>query len=107
MLSRLFRSPVAQRRWQRFTRSKRGYYSAWLLAILTLLSFGAEMLASNRALLVVYQGDWYLPTYSDVYSGRDFGLDYDYEVDYKALKTRLAEADSGFVLMPPIPYGPL
>lgn len=103
----ILKNPVAQKRWQRFRQSRRGYYSAWILLALTLCSFGAEMLANNRALVVVYEGEWYFPTYGDVISGKDFGLDYNYEVNYRDLQTSFANTDDSWVLMPPIPFSPL
>ncbi|MFT7403781.1 ABC transporter permease [Zhongshania sp.] len=102
-----FKNPVAQKRWQRFRQSRRGYYSAWILLVLTLCSFGAEMLANNRALIVVYQGEWHFPIYGDVIAGKDFDLDYNYEVNYRDLKDSLTNSDNSWVLMPPIPFSPL
>ncbi|MBU0539125.1 MAG: ABC transporter permease, partial [Gammaproteobacteria bacterium] len=52
----IFKNPVAKRRWQRFRESRRGFYSAWILLALTLCSFGAEIFANNRALIVVHDG---------------------------------------------------
>jgi microcin C transport system permease protein len=103
----VFKNPVAKKRWQRFRQSRRGYYSAWILLVLTLCSFGAEMFANNRAILVVYEGQWHLPIYGEVLSGKDFGLDYSYEVNYRELKTRLSEDPNSWILMPPIPFSPL
>jgi microcin C transport system permease protein len=54
---------------------------------------------------VHYQGHWYFPTYGAVLSGKTFGLDYDYEADYKTLEKDFAEKKEGdWVLLPPIPY---
>ncbi|WP_286695062.1 ABC transporter permease [Spongiibacter sp. UBA1325] len=104
----LLRNPVAQKRWQRFKQSRRGYISAWLLLVLTTLSFGAELLANHRPLLVSYQGELYFPTFGAQHSGKDFGLGIDYEPNYRELQTQFRDADEGnWVLMPPIPYGPL
>jgi microcin C transport system permease protein len=102
------RNPVANKRWQRFKQNRRGFISAWVLVTLTVASFGAEMLASNRALIVVYQGNWHFPTYGNVLSGKNFGLDYGYEVNYRDLQTSFTLTDSdNWLLMPPIPFGPL
>lgn len=101
------RNPVAKKRWQRFRQSKRGFYSTLILLALTLGSFGAELIASNRALLVVYESQWYFPTFGDVRSGKEFGLDYSYEVNYRELQNQLSESGNGWVLMPLIPYSPL
>ncbi|CAA0119776.1 ABC transporter permease [Zhongshania aliphaticivorans] len=103
----VFKNPVAKKRWQRFRQSRRGYYSAWILLVLTLCSFGAEMFANNRAILVVHHGQWHFPIYGDVLSGKDFGLDYSYEVNYRELKAGLIEDPNSWILMPPIPFSPL
>ncbi len=98
-------NPITRRRWARFRSIKRGYYSALILSALVLISLCAELLVNNRALIVHYQGQWYFPTYGAVLNGKTFGLDYDYEADYKALKQQFAEKDQGnWVLLPPIPY---
>lgn len=104
---RLFRlTSLTRRRWQRFREIRRGYWSAWLLGSLIVLSLAAELLVSNRALIVHYDGHWYFPTYGAVIPGRSFGLDYDYETDYKALQKQFAaQGRSGnWVLLPLIPY---
>jgi microcin C transport system permease protein len=103
-------NPITQKRWERFRSIKRGYLSTLILASLILISVGAELLVNNRALIVHYQGQWYFPTYGAVLSGKTFGLDYDYEADYKALKKTFAEKqlaekkDGDWILLPPIPY---
>lgn len=104
----LLKNPVAIKRWQRFKSSRRGYYSSWILLALCALCFAAELLASNRALVVHYQGQWYFPSYSEVYSGEAFGETYQYETNYRDLKKRFAKEQQGdWLLMPPIPFGPL
>ncbi len=98
-------SPLARRQWRRFRSIKRGYYSAVALLVLLLLSCAAELLISNRALLVSYQGDLYFPTYGAFLPGTTFGLDYDYETNYRDLQQRLRGEDvDGWVLLPPVPY---
>ncbi len=100
-------NPVARKRLERFKAIRRGYYSAIILAALFVLSLGAELIASHRALLVIYEGEWYFPTYGDIIPGETFGFDYRYETDYKALKASLEKSGEGLVVMPPVPYGPL
>ncbi|MFT5034076.1 MAG: microcin C transport system permease protein [Bacteroidia bacterium] len=100
-------NPVTRKRWQRFKQLRRGYWSAIILSCLFVLSLGAELIASQRALLVVYDGGWHFPTYGAIIPGVQFGLDYQYETDYKSLKLKLEGSGDGRVIMPPIPYGPL
>lgn len=121
-------SPLTQRRWQRFKSIRRGYVSFILLLVLTILSCFAELFANNRPLIVHFEGHTYFPTYGEMIPGRVFGLEYDYETDYRELARRFAQentsdpaaevsqgeieklsgASSGrnWLLMPVIPYNP-
>jgi microcin C transport system permease protein len=55
--------PITRRRLQRFRKIKRGYYSFLILVGAIVLSIFAPFLAESRALLVVYKGSWYFPTF--------------------------------------------
>ena len=100
-------SPQAQLQFRRFRSLKRGYGSFLILVFLSVLALLAELLVSNRALLVRYHGHLYWPTYGAIHPGSDFGSDYAYEVDYRMLQARLkAEHAGNWVLMPLVPYGP-
>lgn len=99
---------VNKARFARFKTIRRGYYSAWIVLLLFVLSLFAELIANNRALIVSYQGQWHFPTYGKVLSGTTFGEDYQYETNYRQLKAKFSEQNSeNWVLMPIIPYGPL
>jgi microcin C transport system permease protein len=70
-----------------------------------LVALSAEMLVNSRALMVNYEGKYYFPTYGDMIPGHTFGLDYDYETDYRQLAEQFAEERNGnWVLLPPVPY---
>jgi microcin C transport system permease protein len=98
-------SPLARKKLKRFRAIRRGYYSFILLAVCILASLGAELLVNNRALIVHYQGHWYFPTYGDIIPGKTFGLDYDYETNYRDLARRFRRQGGGnWVLLPPVPY---
>ncbi len=101
-------NPQTLKRLRRFREIKRGYYSfLFLVGLLALLSFG-ELLVNSRALIVSYDDTLYFPTYSDFHAGTDFGMDYDYEVNYRDLKEKFSqEGGDNWVLMPAVPYNPL
>jgi microcin C transport system permease protein len=100
-------SPLTIRKFRRFRSIKRGYYSAIVLTILILGSFGAELLINNRALVVRYDGKFFFPTYGSIIPGNTFGLNYEYETDYRQLADQFRQAKEGnWVLMPPVPYNP-
>src|SRR5690349_20377657 len=103
---RLFNfSPETRKRLARFRRIKRGYYSFVIFVFLIAFSLVAELFISNRALYVSYQGKSYFPTYGGNHPGRDFGLDYDQETNYRELKKIFEDAGNGdTVILPIVPF---
>ena len=100
-------TPQTRKKLRRFRQIKRGYYSFLILLGLSALLACGELLINSRALVVSYQGELYFPTYGDFHPGTDFGLDYDYETNYRDLQARFDEADEGnWVLLPLVPYNP-
>lgn len=101
-------APQTIKQWKRFRSIKRGYYSLLIIALLLAISVFAELLVNSRALVVKYEGEYFFPTYSAFIPGTRFGLDYDYETNYRELKAALAErgATADWVLLPPVPYSP-
>ena len=100
-------NPQTLKRLRRFREIKRGYYSFLFLAgLLVLLSLG-ELLINNRALVVSYEEELYFPTYTDFHPGTDFGLEYDYEANYRDLQKKFTEQDDGnWLIMPIVPFNP-
>jgi microcin C transport system permease protein len=104
---RLRLAPQTIKQWKRFRSIKRGYYSLLVVALLLVASLFAELLVNNRALLVKYQGEYFFPTYAAFLPGTTFGLDYDYETNYRELKQVFAERGAeDWVLLPPVPFSP-
>jgi len=100
-------NPLTIEMFRRFKRIRRGYYSFILMVVLIILSIGSELLVNSRALVVKYNGSYYFPTYGSIIPGGKFGLDYEYETNYRELKNRFRNTGSGnFVILPPIPYNP-
>ena len=98
-------SPLAQQKLKRFKQIRRGYWSAVILLLILFLSCFAELMINNRALLVQYQGEFYFPTYGSIYTGKDFGLDYEYEVNYRDLQQKFEkDLEGNWVLMPLVPF---
>lgn len=97
--------PQTVKQWKRFKSIKRGYWSAIILGVLLGLSLVAELLVNSRALIVSYEGNWHFPTYVGVIPGSKFGLDYEYETNYRELQQKFKEeAQGNWVLMPLVPY---
>ncbi|MCB1616958.1 MAG: ABC transporter permease subunit [Pseudomonadales bacterium] len=98
--------PLTLKKLQRFRRIKRGYYSAVFLMILLVAGCFAELLVSNRAIVVKYNDTYYFPTYSHFLPGETFGLDYPYETNYRELANKFSQLDgsNNWLLMPPVPF---
>src|SRR5687768_5262037 len=85
-------------RFRRFRRIRRGYYSFLLICFAYFLSFFANFLINNRAVLVKYNGEYYVPVLSfyeattfgqtEVDGERQYG-----EANYRALQRQFAAAD--------------
>ena len=100
-------NPLTIRKLKRFRSIKRGYYSFITILFLILITLFAELFINNRALIVSYEGDWYFPTYGKLIPGITFGLEYDYETNYRELAAHFkAQGDGNWALMPIVPYDP-
>ncbi len=103
-------NPITIKKLKRFRAIRRGYYSFLIFLFLFLVTFWGvgEYFVNSRALMVKHDGKIYFPTHTAFHPGTDFGLDYDYETNYRDLKKKFAEEDKGnWVLMPIVPYNPL
>jgi microcin C transport system permease protein len=101
-------NPLTIRKLKRFQEIRRGYYSAILLITLTGLTLLAELVISDRALFISYEGAWHFPTYADVELGATYGLtgtDAVTPVDYNALQQHF-DGSTNRVIMPLVPWGP-
>lgn len=94
-----------RKRWRKFRSLKRGYYSFFVVAFVYLASFVLPLLVNNTALLVRYDGQFYLPM-TRFHAASTFGLNAIGEADYRLLRAELAARGDGWVWMPPYPYGP-
>lgn len=90
-----------RRRWRRFRRNRRGYWSLVILAIFFFISLFAEVLSNDTPLLVVYQGKPYVPllvSYPETTFGGEFATATDYSDPYFA---ELLTRAGGWALYPP------
>ena len=98
-------NPLTLKKIRKFKSIKRGYYSLIIFSFFVLLSLFAELLINSRAFIVNYNGDYYFPTYGGIIPGMTFGLDYEYETNYRELKKQF-EGTNNWLIMPPFPYNP-
>jgi microcin C transport system permease protein len=98
-------NPVWQRRFARFRRNRRAVWSGRLLLLLCLLCMAADILATDRPLLVRYQGELYAPVLQ-AYPETTFGGFLPTETDFHDPWIQRHIADHGWILWAPIPFGP-
>lgn len=97
---------IFRRRFRKFRRIKRGYWSFLLITGAYLLSFTLPYLMNSTAFLVRYEGEFYVPALR-FYPASTFGQEAFGETDYRALKQQFeADGSGNWVLLPPYPYGP-
>lgn len=96
-------TPINRRRWDNFRRNRRGFWSAWVFLGLFALSLFAELLANDRPILVVYDGDLYTPV-TTVYPETTFGGDFPTEAVYTDPFVQELIAEKGWMLWPAIRF---
>lgn len=76
------RNSLTQRRWKRFKKNKRGYYSLIIFSIFFITCLFAEGLSNDKPFLVSYEGNFYFPIFK-TYPETVFGGDFETEADYR------------------------
>lgn len=104
----MIKNTLLTKKFQRFKSIKRGYFSLIIFVFLVLLSLVAEFFINNKALIVKYNNKYYFPIFSAMIPGTEFGLDYNYETNYKELylKFKAFKHSNDFVLLPLVPFSP-
>src|SRR6056297_170970 len=109
MIAKLFRNPMARKRYLRFKSMKRAYVSLWILLLLYGLSLFSELICNSVPLYVRFDGASFFPAvhfYSaDVFTGSGKQT----RPDYRELRQKpiFAENPDNFMIFPPIAFGPL
>lgn len=102
----MFRELPSKRKWSKFQRNRRAYFSFWFLVISYILSLFAPLAMNNKPILLQYENDYFFPILF-FYSDKTFGGDYDTEANYKRLQLKNKEFQKGknYMIFPLIPFG--
>jgi microcin C transport system permease protein len=100
--SRFTLSPINQRRWRNFKANKRGYWSLWIFLGLFIISLFAELIASDRPIVVSYKGEVLFPVLID-YPEEKFG-GFLAVTDYRSPYVQDEIQANGWIVWPPIRY---
>ena len=95
-----------RRAWLRFKRNRLGFWSLVVFTVLVVLSLFAEVLSTDKPLVVRYEGQTYFPVLRD-YPETTFGGDFETPADYldPFVRQRIMAGDSRAVYAPNR-YGP-
>jgi microcin C transport system permease protein len=97
-------SPINRRRWENFKSNRRGYWSLIIFSALFVLSLFAELIASDRPLLIRYDGKFYFPAFIN-YSETTFGGDFETTADYRdPFLQKLIADKNGTTIWPPVRF---
>lgn len=95
-----------RRAWRRFRRNRLGFWSLVLFTAMVVLSLFAEVLSTDKPLIVRYEGQTYFPALRD-YSEKTFGGDFETPADYldPFIRERITQGGNWAVYAPNL-YGP-
>jgi microcin C transport system permease protein len=95
-----------RRAWLRFKRNRLGYWSLVVFSLMVVLSLFAEVLSTDKPLVLRYEGRTYFPVLRD-YSEKTFGGDFETPADYldPFIRERITQGGN-WAIYAPNPYGP-
>ena len=96
-------SPLNRRRFKNFVSNKRGLYSFCIFTALFIISLFANFISNDKPLLVKYNSEYYFPVLES-YPETIFGGDFETEADYRDPYVINLINNSGWMIMPIIPY---
>ncbi len=96
-------SPLNQRRWETFKRSRRSYYALIFFSLFFGVSLVSEFIANDKPLVIHAREKWYFPIFQNL-NEKDLGGTHAFNIDYQdSYFTELLGKDA-FILRAPIPY---
>lgn len=100
-------SPLTLKRWHKFKRIRRAYYSLIILGVAYLLSLGSNFIANDKPIFLWFQGRPYFPVVK-FYSAKTFSGPDVTAPDYKALNHSpvFAKGSGNYMVFPLIHFGP-
>lgn len=96
-------SPITRRRIANFRANRRGFWSLWIFLVLFGVSLLADVIASDRPLLVRYDGRLYTPVLVS-YPETAFGGVFPTEAVYRDPAVQQMIEEKGWIIWPPVPF---
>lgn len=94
---------ITRRRIDNFQRNRRGFWSFWIFMFLFVASLFAELIANDKPLMVIYEGELYSPALFE-YTETTFGGEFETEADYRDEFVADLINEKGWMVWPLIPF---
>jgi microcin C transport system permease protein len=94
---------VARRRFERFKKNRRGWWSLWLFIGLFILTLGGELIANDKPLVLSFRTSCISPRSSATPSSNS-AANCRSRPTTAATTCKLIKQDGGWMLFPPIPF---
>jgi len=108
LLNRIIKNPITRKRLLRLKEMKRAYISLWIITILYITSFGAELICNDTPLYVKYSGRSFFTVFKfypdDTFTGSGKQTRPDYHSINNSADFR--QNPENYMLFPPIAFGP-
>ena len=108
LLNRVIKNPITRKRLLRLKEMKRAYISLWIITLLYITSFGAELICNDTPLYVKYRDRSYFPVFKfypdDTFSGSGRQT----RPDYHRINSSpdFSQNSANYMIFPPIAFGP-
>jgi microcin C transport system permease protein len=87
----------------KFRKNRRGYFSFLFLTSLFFLTLFAEFIASDKPLLVRFNGNFYFPIFHEI-SEKNFGGEFETAADFRDPQVQKLIEKNGWIIFPPIRF---
>jgi microcin C transport system permease protein len=96
-------TPLTRRRLSQFRANARGFFSFWIFLALFFVCLGADLVANDKPLLVMFKNEVYIPILY-IYPETVFGGEFETEADYRDSFVRDLIQKDGWMIWPLIPF---
>jgi microcin C transport system permease protein len=108
LLNRVIKNPITRKRLLRLKEMKRAYISLWIITILYITSFGAELICNDTPLYVKYSGRSYFTVFKFYPDDTFTGSGKQTRPDYHSINdsANFTQDPENYMIFPPIAFGP-
>jgi len=100
---KVLKGRIAQERWLRFSRNRRGFVSLWIFLAIFAVSLVADFMANDVPLVVWYSGRPYFPVFA-TFTEKVYGGEFETAADYRDPHVQQLIQAHGWTIWPPVRF---